>query len=167
MEKLSSQYVDRQTYRPCLSLPGNCTIHFLYSNPARWGRANLSSVFWNGSRTAGRIALKFFIAYWRSFAKLLAVSLHGQLRPWSHEAIIGRHPTEFFQQNLLFSNSKCCHWLRGRGYLWFRPGDDHTLSLTLSPDLSKAIQGHWPWLTPYWPTAIKSPFYAVYWGLRI
>ena len=33
--------------------------------------------FWNGRRTAGRIALKFYIAYGASFAQLLAKKMTG------------------------------------------------------------------------------------------
>ena len=52
---------------------------------------------------------------------------------------------------------------RSRPYTWFMSEDEHIWNSTLYFDLSKVIQGHWPWLTPYLPTVAKFAFYGAFW----
>ena len=81
--------------------------------------------FWNGRRTAWRIALKFCIAYGAFFAQLLAKKLTGSgqvTEPRRHKRNSLR---PIFQGNRVFSHVTCCHLQEWRYYARFRSAHDN------------------------------------------
>ena len=67
-----------------------------------------------------------------------------------------------FQGNRVFIRVTCCHWLERGYYAWLRI-DDQFRPSTLHLDLSKVIQGHWPWLTTCPPIVTISAVLGIFW----